>query len=252
MQKQTTLFTACITCISLLQMSSCIKPPNVDPHDASNTYNGCRIKQTVNQPTVESTPVTRQFFYNSSNDPVSVTSDGVGTGNPNLVFKYDDQCRLVEYSGIYTNGLYEFVHKYGYSHNRIVTDTQYVFGTYGNLTDYFGKRYKYLKYDYLNRIVQDSEVFVAPGPLTNVINYSYDMNGNLINGKTYDNKLNPHRTNKIWMFVDRDYSVNNSVTAATYNGVGLPLTYTSPGYVFAITIGYLGYFGPTQITYDCK
>jgi hypothetical protein len=232
---------------------SCIKPPHdFDPRDGNNVYNGCRVKQTINQQTVESAVITHNFVYNSSNNPESVSSDGVGTANPNLIFKYDGKGRLIEYSGIYPNGLFEFVHKYGYSHNRIVTDTQYVFGTYATLSGYFSKRYKYLSYDYLNRIVQDSEVYVFPAPSVNVINFSYDATGNLVNGKVYDTKLNPHRTNKIWMFIDRDYSVNNPVAANTYNSVGLPLTYTPAGPVFDLTFAYFYYYGSTQIIYNCK
>ena len=253
MKKHTTLLYACMACTAILQLSSCIKPH--DPHnpfDADNTYDGCRVKQTVNQSTDESIIITRNFSYNSNNDPVSVNSPQVSTGNPNLVFKYDDKCRLIEYSGLYTNGLFEFVHKYGYTHNRITIDTQYVFGTYATLSGYYGLRYKYLSYDHLDRIVQDSEVFVLPGAMINVINYSYDASGNLINGKTYDTKLNPHRTNKVWMFVDRDYSVNNSVAAATYNSSGLPTSFTPPTSTFDLAFGYVFYFGSTQIFYDCK
>ena len=253
MKKHTMLLNVCIACIAVLQFASCIKPHgHTNPFDADNTYDGCRVRQTINQSTDESTIVTRNFSYNASNDPISVNSPQVSTGNPNLVFKYDDKCRLTEYSGLYTNGLFEFVHKYGYSHNRIVIDTQYVFGTYATLSGYFGLRYKYLSYDHLDRIVQDSEVFVLPGPMVNVINYSYDANGNLINGKTYDTKLNPHRTNKVWMFVDRDYSVNNPVAANSYNSSGLPLTFTPATPAFALTFGYIFYFGSTQIFYDCK
>lgn len=251
MKKHTKLLFACITLTGVF--TSCYKvhdPRN--PFDADNTYDGCRVKQTTNQSTDESTVITHNFSYNSNNDPISVTSPQVSTGNPNLVFKYDDKCRLVEYSGLYTNGLFEFVHKYGYTHNRITVDTQYVFGNYATLSDYFGLRYKYIRYDHLDRVVQDSEVFVLPGPMTNVINFSYDVNGNLINGKVYDAKLNPHRTNKVWMFVDRDYSVNNPVAAATYNTSGLPTSFTPPGSTFDLTLGYFYYYGSTQITYECK
>jgi hypothetical protein len=258
MTKQTTLTGVCVTGICLLQLYSCIKPSHdfdphdFDPRDGKNVYNGCRVKQINNLPGIEGDSLTWQFVYNSNNDPVSVSNNSVGTGKPNLIFKYDRKYRLIEYSGIYTNGQYEFVHRYGYSQNRIVTDTQYVFGTYGNLTDYYGKRYKYLSYDNLNRIVKDSEVFVFPGPMLNIINYSYNANGNLINGKTYDNKLNPHRTNKVWMFIDRDYSVNNPAVATTYNSVGLPLTYNPGAFIYAFTFAYIFYYGSTQIIYDCK
>ncbi len=253
MKKHSTLLYLCIAFTTIFQLSSCIKPHDPhNPYDADNTYDGCRVKQTINQTTDESTPVTRNFSYNSNNDPVSVNSPQVSTGNPNLVFKYDAKCRLTEYSGLYTNGLFEFVHKYGYTYNRITVDTQYVFGTYATLSGYWGLRYSYIRYDGLDRVVQDSEVYVLPSPLTNVINYSYDANGNLINGKVYDAKLNPHRTNKVWMFTDRNYSVNNPVTANTYNSSGLPTNFMPPTSAFDLTFAYIGYFGSTQIFYDCK
>lgn len=51
----------------------------------------------------------------------------------------------------------------------------------------------------------------------------YDANGNVVlDYTTYDNYKN---TNKIWMFIDDDYSVNNPFTAITYKSVGLPLTF---------------------------
>src|SRR6478672_9933881 len=113
-------------------VASCVKPPdNFDPRDADNVYDGCRVQQTNNQQ-VPGTPVLiHQFFYNNNNDPVSVTSNAVNTGNPNLVFKYDKKLRLIEYSGIYTNGFYEFQHHYGYVQNQIATDTIYALGFYG-------------------------------------------------------------------------------------------------------------------------
>jgi hypothetical protein len=252
MNRKTLFFYACMAGAGMLILASCHKYPDyIDPRDADNVYDGCRIRQTINQSSPEQSVITRNFAYNSSNNPVSVTSAAVSTGNPNLLFKYDSKNRLTEFSGIYPNGQFEFVHKYGYIHNRIVTDTQYVFGTYATLSGYFSKRHKYLSYDGFGRIVQDSEVYVFPSPLTNVIHYSYDATGNLVNGKTYDAKLNPHRTNKIWMFVDRDYSVNNSVAAATYNISFLPLSYAPPGPSFDLIFGYLYYYGSTQIIYDC-
>ncbi len=256
MTKQTMLLYACILGIPILLLSSCVKtPPNFDPRDGNNVYSGCRIRQIIN-PTTHFTPGSnRQFTYNSHNDPVGVATGGPGTGSPDLVFKYDNKNRLIEYSGIYSNGLYEFVHRYGYSHDRIVTDTQYVFGHYGNLTDYQSKRYKYLWYDNLNRIVKDSEQFVYPSIFTNVISYQYDANGNLADRATYgyDSKLNPHRTNKVWMFIDRDYSVNNLITANTYNSSGLPLTF-APNQKLELDMifAYFYYYDTTQVIYDCQ
>jgi len=55
-----------------------------------------------------------------------------------------------------------------------------------------------------------------------VNSYSYNADGNLA-GHDYDDKINYHRTNRVWMFIDRDYSVNNPVIATyEYNDFGLP------------------------------
>jgi hypothetical protein len=59
---------------------------------------------------------------------------------------------------------------------------------------------------------------------------------------SYDNKINPRRTNKIWMFVDKDYSANNPIPGPTaYNELGLPLN----------NITFLGNHA-TEVFYDCK
>lgn len=50
----------------------------------------------------------------------------------------------------------------------------------------------------------------------------YDASGNPT-GRTYDNKLNMNRTNSVWMFITRDYSVNNPFTAKQYNDKELPV-----------------------------
>ena len=41
-------------------------------------------------------------------------------------------------------------------------------------------------------------------------NFIYDSRGNLETGDTYDDKVAFRRTNWIWMFIDRDFSVNRS------------------------------------------
>jgi len=40
-----------------------------------------------------------------------------------------------------------------------------------------------------------------------------------------DDKIYPHRTNKVWMLIDMDYSVNNVFTASAYKSSGLPLQF---------------------------
>ncbi len=232
------------------QILSCTKPPaNIDPRDGNNTYSGCRIAQTVNGNT------SRQFVYNSNNDPVSVQASFVGTGSPNLRFTYNKKDQLIEYAGLYSNGSFEFLHRYGYSNNRLITDTTYTLGPYANPANSFSKRYSYVAYDALHRVVQDSEIHVYPLPRTEVHRYQYNASGNLETspGNIYDTNLNPHRTNKVWMLIDRNYSVNNPVTAENYNSSGLPLTLQGGGKTSLVMIlGYFYYYSTTQIIYDCR
>ena len=89
-------------------------------------------------------------------------------------------------------------------------DSQYNFGIYhGPLPSQAA--YHYLRYDNPNRILQDSTVYNYYHLPANVQNYAYDQHGNLAGtSKMYDNKLNPRRANAIWMFIDRNYSLNNT------------------------------------------
>lgn len=78
-----------------------------------------------------------------------------------------------------------------------------------------------LEYDRYGRIIHQ---FDPTGTYTFLDQtYSYDAAGNLINGATYDRKLNFRRTNWVWMFIDRDFSVNNPFKAYSYNNGGLPI-----------------------------
>lgn len=240
------LLSLCAIGVSLLQVQSCIKPPrDFDPRDGNNVYTACRIKSMGGAP----------WVYNENNDPVSSVHTNAGTGSPNIFFKYDNKGRLMEYTGLDDNGSYEFMHRYTYHQQRIVIDTMYIFGQYGVPNSALFKRIYYPRYDNLNRIAQDSLVYysTANGPAANsvIIDYPYHQDGNLFNGYTYDNKLNFHRTNKIWMFIDREYSLNNPVPALTYNSAGLPLTFSSKN-LFDFNFTYFSVGGAITISYDCK
>jgi hypothetical protein len=224
------------------------KRGDVNLQHADHVYSGCRIRQTINYQSPYTT-TRRQFEYDKDNNPVRVTSDQPGTAHPDLYFKYDKKGNLMEYYGLYAGGsFFEFLHRYGYSNNRIIVDTMYIWGEYPNPTTYYTKRIRHLKYDGLERVVCDSEVYVYPSPFTNVIRYNYDNNGNLVTyGTSYDNKMSPQRTNKIWMFADRNYSVNNPAAASSYTTSGLPLSFSSSYMTFA----YFGYYGSVEMMYDC-
>lgn len=68
-----------------------------------------------------------------------------------------------------------------------------------------------------------------------IIDYEYDNRGNLVvYGATYDDKINYRRTDKVLMFIERDYSVNNIKPVGSYNQHYLPVKSagTAPTHIF--------------------
>jgi hypothetical protein len=247
MKKQAALLCACIV-VSILQFSSCVKPPrDFEPRDGNNVFDNCRIKRI----TLRSPAETINFVYNSKGDPVTVTPSNIYTGHSKKAFYYDKKGRLIKMIGFYTgDDQYETLHYYTYDNkNRITVDTIYYFGVI-TTGAYYGKSISYLKYDNLNRIATDSTVVLSPFPNIFPTHYTYNEAGNRTNYTTsYDDKLNIHRTNKIWMFVDRDYSVNNPGIADSYSYYKLPLSFSNPeGFVDLLGFS----IGNSVIEYDCK
>jgi hypothetical protein len=208
----------------------------------------CKVVKIV-QPDPFGIADTSKFEYNQWGDPVSITRHPwPETGSPNYYFKYDKKHRLVELLG---EGF--VYHKYYYANpgnSEIIKDSTYSFPIFQNgvMTWYFDAAVTYYKYDNKDRIIQDSTIWSGGFKLVN--NYSYDASGNRA-GRTYDNKVNPHLTNDIFQFLDRDYSVNNPFVADTYNAEGLPasvnLTLQSGNYFQLVY-----YMRNALVTYDCK
>lgn len=107
------------------------------------------------------------------------------------------------------------------------------------------------EYDDKKRIIKVTKTFSLGSTYpTEIYQYQYDGNGNLVTpGEVYDNKINFHRTNKIWMFLDRDYSVNNPFTANAYNSNHLATKLVSDKLRSFLRIQYLA---ETKVTYSCK
>jgi hypothetical protein len=198
---------------------------------------------------------TMVFSYNQWGDPVSIKRlPYAATGAPHYVFMYDKKRRLTDVVGMYQGGgSGEVWHKYFYSNagnSGIIVDSAYAFFILKNgmiISDYpFAT---YFTYDKTGRIIKDSIVSNA-GEYITVNNYAYDANGNLV-GRNYDDKLNIHLTNKIWMFFDRDYSVNNPIVADVYNSSGLPVKFDSrPSSKFLKFMNTMLF--DAEISYDCK
>jgi hypothetical protein len=203
------------------------------------------------------------FSYNTAGNPTTAIRPYPGTGYPNFAFRYDQHERLTDLIGVYqidniSNGVIaESWHRYFYdSRNRIVIDSFYLFPLIENGRPTIGDHgaLSFLNYDYdaEDRIIA---AHVHIGSIAYTSTYSYDSNGNLV-GSAHDNKVNLHRTNKIWMFLDRDYSMNNPLPANySYNSFGLPVKIVPPsgtqGSFFSVIETALEYT-EADIRYTCK
>lgn len=241
-----------VFCLSFI-FSSCEKVEEYLEENPDADIKICNItKFTENSG--PSGPRVANFTYDVWGNPTKVVVNNPGTGNPNRIFKYDGRRRLKEYRGEYTNGNYEFWYRYAYdAASRVVADTVYIFGAIApEPTTYFDRRVTHYTYDAQNRIIQTSTVStVFPGPAV-VKNYAYDAAGNkILPGIMYDTKVNVHRTNRVWMLIDREYSVNNPLTAETYNMHGLPLSIALGDN--DILRGFIGfYLNDSDIEYLCN
>jgi hypothetical protein len=181
-----------------------------------------------------------KFSYDELGNPISILH-----GKPNINsnvdqhFRYDEDNRLKDYLTNYSGnvGVLEW-HTYTYINKKTIIDTAYYYE--GRITDphapYEANDFAVWIYelDVVGRIIK-STFYNQISPEAETIKFSYDEKGNLKKpGISYDDKVNITRTNKIWMFLNKDYSMNNSLGAKdsnnqvkikSYNSSGLPLQY---------------------------
>jgi len=234
MSASTSLRTIVLSSILLLTIaftfSGCRKSPWPPPHHPGSN---ARIARFSYGPGSDS----MSFTYNAAGNPLSGVRPFPATGAPDLVFRYDASEHLTDLIGSYStdpitdNSNIEVWHRYIYDGlNNIVVDSVYIFpevsggrpirGAHGVLTLYT------FTYDPQHRIISSIRDF-GQGPEPPVT-YAYDNAGNLI-GTAHDQKTNFRQTNKLWLFFDRDYSVNNPLPATyTYNAAGLPTHIVEP------------------------
>lgn len=220
----------------------------------------CVIEKITSWSGVDSPQIAR-FYYNEWLNPVRVEFKYVGTGRPHLFFAYDKEQRLTDYYAPYQldpNTAYEFWYNYTYdrSGERVLIDTQYLFGSIVDGVPQPNPTYKSAgnyEYDYKGRVSKVKRTYIlqtGPPYPTFVDTYTYDTTGNLLGYGPYDYRTNMHRTNKVWQFIDRNYSVNNPTTAGKYNKYGYPLWFkTSTPFVF--TFAYQVDLNNSEILYKC-
>jgi len=221
-----------ILLLSVLALPSCKK----EAMKESLVTSGCRIKQLIFK-TQSQKDKSGTFTYNTNGDPVSYTPTGFGNGSLKYEFRYDAGGHLTDYIGYDPTAIpasCDFWIKYSYDkHGRIAKDSVYYNCNYGpalvSFANYFGTtEYKYDGHDRITSVVYKQFYNNVPNGVTGYYKYNYNGSGNLVTpGAVYDDKTSIYRTSKIWMFLGRNYSVNNLKPAISYNANGLPAAFAA-------------------------
>jgi hypothetical protein len=174
------------------------------------------------------------FTYNKWGDPVSIVSSYPTTGSWHSFFKYDKQHRLTDYYTAYDDIIFDQWHKYYYDKKgNIIRDTTYLLGRIGEHGPETAEQTRlvhHFEYDIYGRISKTIREVLNSSHYVDSTTYTYNSQGNLVRpGITYDNKLNIYQTHKLWMFIARDYSVNNPFIADAYNNAHLPVKLSRDG-----------------------
>lgn len=192
------------------------------------------------------------FTYDEHQNPVSVKSNLSGTGNGNHYFTYDDKLRLVKYE-------FEFVRTKQFHYegtSRTASGAQVI--------DLLGREFsETYTYDDKNRIIKSElhlvttpfEGEIIPDEVREYIYMNDDLNSIVMNGQqvnpdvVYTNQPSVYMTNKVWMFINQNYSRHSIDAVETINRMGLPLKYEANHYEFP----FLDIDGAnSSITYNCR
>jgi hypothetical protein len=234
---------------AVFQLTACHKL--IDKYFPDNNKEKvCRITEIKQPDPVDGgTFRTGTFYYNHKGNPDSVIFDEGFAVAKLHYFYYGQNHKLVAYDSYYDEDPENFYtkHKYVYENGRIVRDTAWI--RVAGLAVIVSS----FTYDNSGRIIrEDQKLIEADGqPMNEVLDpiiYNYDADGNLEkNGVQYDDKVSFYRTNSVWMFIERNYSLNNPVGASGYNNYGLPT-----GFGTTNDVKFLGYDEPSVIEYQCK
>lgn len=267
MQKHYPFISIVVVFILFLQLTSCKKIDNILHGQINEELKLCNIKQMNIKFTGFADIKTFNFAYDSHNNPLSRLTATPNLGTPNMYFLYNEKERLSEIIEAYgfidpTNFPATFAfelwikYTYGSSSKKLqpIADTVYEFGGYQNghiviCNTCPPKIIENYEYDAEGRV---SKVISNRLGVISTVEYKYNSQGNLIrSGVLYDDKINIHRTNGVWMLFDKDYSRNNSFIAKSYNSKDLPEIITNQFTTF-LNSNYIIYpFSDATINYMC-
>ncbi len=209
----------------------------------------CAITKFIHRQLYSEYIDTLTIFYNILGDPIKAIRPEPRTGAPNFLFRYKNG-RLSEFIGVYSNGIAtENWHRYSYdADGRVTVDSVYIFADMVNeypsnpLDSYVVT----FIYDNKKRIIQVKNTY-SDGS-TYIQDYQYNVDGNRV-GVTYGQGVSFRRSNKIWMFLDRDYSVNDRAGSGNYNAFHMPESIELGSESTDIFLG--NYFNSARINYLC-
>ena len=195
---------------------------------------------------------TNVFSYDENENPVSIISNVSGTGNGSHYFTYDDRQRLTKYE-------FEFVYtkEFHYEGNsRLASGAK--------VTDVLGREFsETYTYDDRARIIKSvlhlvSSPFedeVTPDETRDYVYLNDDLSSIILNGEqvnadvVYTDKPSIYMTNKVWMFINQNYSRHSIDGVETSNRLGLPLKFKPGQYEFP----FLDIDGANSaVTYNCR
>jgi hypothetical protein len=215
--------------------------------------------------------------YNKAGNPILRTRSDVATGNENETYRYDTKQRLTDQILHYEDGSYGASfrewHRFKYHNHqdRPYLDSFYNNGTIGDHPipfPFLPPLIILIHYDYDagGRLVEE-RAFYTDGDRWYRKQYLYNSAKNLVKlaytyGNSdetadttyygpYDNKINFLRTNKVWQFLTKNYSENNTQTAVSYNKYGLPLQFSDNSHGRPVSFLDADLTG-AKITYKCK
>lgn len=171
-----------------------------------------------------------EFIYNAAGNPIYV----VPRFNPDYriahEFRYDAANRLTDHIFGSSKGFYQAWARFNYESStstRIATSFHYRNGLVGTNPTSTPIAYTIYFYDEAGRIIKTITYLHGEHPSVTQT-YQYNAAGNLIReGVVYDDKVHLRRTSSVWMFIDRNYSMNNPLSASAYNQQGLPTIFNN-------------------------
>jgi hypothetical protein len=210
-----TLFLAALSALSSSLFSSCVKDLSYDR--LQREVNSCPILVLdAFEQYVPGIPVEFARFridYNMAGNPTDmIFTSGSYDVATDRYFRYDRFGRLTDFAMTLhgeSGGL--IWNRYGYPDVHTITDT--TFDYVGNVDSAepppasFDTYLHLFKLDDLGRIIKSTAFygsFVTTEP-ESILTFAYDAEGDAIQpGVTYDDKINPYQTNKVWMLTNND------------------------------------------------